>query len=49
LAPMGAQRHAFDLIKFREMLGRNAAAITESDHKINPWSPETAPRVSLNS
>jgi hypothetical protein len=47
LAPLGAQRHAFDLARFREMLGRHAAVIVESKHKINPWSPETAPRVSL--
>ena len=47
LAPLGAERHGFELVKFREMLGRHAAAIVESEHKINPWSPETAPQVSL--
>jgi hypothetical protein len=47
LAPLGAERHAFNLVKFREMLDRNAAVIVESEHKINPWSPETAPRVTL--
>jgi len=44
---LGAKRHAFDLAKFREMLGRYERAIVESDHRINPWTPETAPRVSL--
>ena len=47
LAPFGAERHAFGLTSFREMLGRYARAIIESDHKTNPWSPETAPTVSL--
>jgi hypothetical protein len=47
LEPLGAERHAFDLVKFREMLGRHAAVIVESEHKVNPWSPATAPRVSL--
>jgi Domain of unknown function (DUF309) len=49
LEPFGAKRHAFDLVRFREMLGRYARAIVESDHKINPWSPETAPEVALES
>ena len=47
LAPLGPQRHEFDLARFREMLGRHAAVIIESEHKVNPWSPQTAPRVSL--
>jgi Domain of unknown function (DUF309) len=47
LAPLGAQRHDFDLATFREMLGRHARVIAESEHKTNPWSPETAPKVSL--
>jgi hypothetical protein len=47
LAPLGAKRHAFDLATFREMLCRYEHAIVESDHRINPWRPETAPRVSL--
>jgi hypothetical protein len=47
LAPLGPQRHKFDLAKFREMLGRNARVVVESDHTINPWSPGSAPRLSL--
>ena len=47
LAPLGAKRHAFDLVKFREMLGWHAAVIVESEHRINPWTPETAPHLSL--
>ncbi len=47
LAPFGPERHAFALEKFREMLSRYAQAIVESEHRTNPWTPETAPRVSL--
>jgi len=47
LEPFGSERHAFDLGKFREMLGRYAQAIVASDHRTNPWSPEAAPKVSL--
>ena len=48
LAPLGPRRHAFDLVKFREMLEDHARVIADSEHKINPWSPETAPTVSLS-
>ena len=47
LAPLGDERHAFELRPFREMLSRYEQAIVESEHRINPWSPETAPKVSL--
>ena len=47
LEPFGAERHALDLAKFREMLSRYAKEIAASDPQANPWSPETAPRVSL--
>jgi hypothetical protein len=45
LAPFGPERHAFDLVSFREMLSQYCGAV-ESDGK-NPWTPETAPKVSL--
>lgn len=45
LAPLGPHRHKFNLAKFREMLSRHVQLIVESDHKTNPWSPETAPRL----
>jgi hypothetical protein len=45
LEPFGPERHALDLAKFREMLSRYRGAV-ESDGK-NPWTRETAPRVSL--
>ena len=47
LAPLGPQRHKFNLANFREMLGRHVDVIVESDQKINPWSPETAPHLAL--
>jgi hypothetical protein len=47
LAPFGAERHAFDVAKFREMLSRYAQAVVESEQRTNPWTPETAPQVSL--
>jgi hypothetical protein len=47
LAPFGAERHALDLTNFREMLSQYERKIAESDHKVNPWNPVTAPKVSL--
>ena len=46
LAPLGEERHDLDLVKFRGMLSRYCGAV-ESEGK-NPWSPETAPTVSLS-
>lgn len=46
LEPFGAERHAFNLVKFREMLSRYCGAV-QSEGK-NPWTPETAPTVSLS-
>ena len=47
LEPLGGHRHALDLGKFREMLERYMRVVVESEHKVNPWSPEKAPRVEL--
>src|SRR5947209_13120108 len=46
LAPFGRERHAFELEKFREMLSRYCEAVEAGGGK-NPWTPETAPTVSL--
>jgi predicted metal-dependent hydrolase len=46
---LGAERHELDLVKFREMLAEYLQVIVESEQKINPWSPKTAPRVELRS
>jgi hypothetical protein len=45
LAPFGPQRHALDVAQFREMLLRYEKAVQSSGR--NPWTPETAPTVSL--
>ena len=45
LAPLGPERHDLNLVKFREMLSRYCGAV-QSEGK-NPWTPETAPTVSL--
>jgi Domain of unknown function (DUF309) len=46
LAPFGAARHDLDLDRFREVLTRYRSA-TESGNGKNPWTPETAPTVTL--
>ena len=47
LEPLGPHRHGLDLVKFRKMLNSYLNAIVESDQQRNPWSPESAPKVSL--
>jgi len=47
LAAFGAERHDLNLARFREMLSRYERATAESDHKTNPWRPDSAPKVSL--
>jgi hypothetical protein len=46
LALLGAERHGFDLVTFREMLSRYCGAV-QSEGK-NPWTPATAPTVLLS-
>jgi hypothetical protein len=46
LAPVGEERHALKLARFREMLSRYRSAVEANGE--NPWSPETAPKVSLS-
>ncbi|MFZ1217904.1 MAG: DUF309 domain-containing protein [Chthoniobacterales bacterium] len=45
LEPFGEERHALDLVGFREMLARYRSGV-ESNGR-NPWTPETAPKVNL--
>jgi hypothetical protein len=47
LAPFDPQRHGLDVAGFRQMLARYCQAVVDSDHKTNPWSPETASLVRL--
>jgi predicted metal-dependent hydrolase len=46
LERFGVERHDLDLVKFREILSRYSGAV-QSEGK-NPWTPETAPTVSLS-
>src|SRR5947207_10548831 len=48
LVPLGPRRHGLNLAQFKEMLERHVQIIVESDDKINPWSPENAPRLTLS-
>ena len=47
LLPYGPTRHRFDLAGFRQLLRRQVDAILASDHRENPWTPESAPKIAL--
>ena len=47
LMPYGPTRHRFDVAGFRKLLRRQVAAILASDHRENPWTPESAPKIAL--
>jgi uncharacterized protein len=47
LGPFAPLRHRFDVEDFLRLLRRQVDAILASDHRKNPWSPETAPRLRL--
>jgi hypothetical protein len=40
--------HALDVAALCQLLSRYADEIVASDYTINPWSPETAPKVELD-
>jgi predicted metal-dependent hydrolase len=46
LESFGAERHALDLDRFRELLARYRGAV-EAGEGRNPWKPENAPKVEL--
>jgi hypothetical protein len=48
LAPFGPTRHRFDISGFLQLLRRHADAIVLSEHRVNPWSPETASKIALS-
>ncbi len=48
LAPYAPGRHAFDVSGFLVILRDQREKITASEFEINPWSPKTAPRLTLN-
>ena len=47
LAPFAPIRHRFDVEDFLRLLQRQTEAILVSDHRENPWTPQTAPRLQL--
>lgn len=47
LQPFAPLRHRFDIDTFLALLRGEADAILASDHRQNPWTPETAPQIGL--
>ena len=47
LAPFAPVRHRFDVTAFLQLLQQQVDAILASDHRLNPWKPETAPKIAL--
>ena len=47
LAPYAPLRHRFDVAGFLQLLRRQIDLIVSSDHRTNPWSSATAPRIEL--
>jgi hypothetical protein len=47
LAPYGPTRHQFDVAGFLHLLRLQVNAILSSDHRQNPWNPESAPKIKL--
>jgi predicted metal-dependent hydrolase len=41
------RHHGLDVTAFCRLLNAHTDQITASDYKINPWSPETAPKLEL--
>jgi hypothetical protein len=47
LANFAPWHHALDVAALCQLLGRYEDDIVESDYTINPWSPETAPKLKV--
>jgi hypothetical protein len=47
LGPFAPARHDFDVAAFLVLLRTHREAIVESDFRVNPWSPDTAPKLTL--
>jgi predicted metal-dependent hydrolase len=47
LSRFAPRHHGLDVVAFCQLLRRCADQIVASDYKINPWSPETAPKLKL--
>ena len=48
LANFAPWHHALDVAALCKLLSRYADEIVASDYTINPWSPETAPKLKLD-
>ena len=47
LAPFAPTRHRFEVEDFLALLRRQVESILASDHRENPWSPQSAPQIRL--
>jgi predicted metal-dependent hydrolase len=47
LTPYGPQRYGFDIAGLLALIHQQIEAIVESDFSRNPWSPLSAPQLSL--
>ena len=47
LAPFAPVRHRFAVDEFLNLIRRQVDAILVSDHRTNPWTPQTAPKIAL--
>ncbi len=45
LLPFAPRRHRFDVEEFIGLLSRQVEAILASEHRKNPWTPATAPKI----
>jgi hypothetical protein len=48
LAPFAPIRHRFDVEDFLRLLQQQTEAILASDHRENPWTPQSAPQLRLS-
>jgi hypothetical protein len=48
LTPFTPWHHGLDVAALCQLLNRYANEIVSSDYAINPWSPETAPKLQLD-
>jgi len=48
LSPFAPRHHGLDVGALCQLLRECADQIVASDYKINPWSPETAPKLRLD-
>ena len=47
LTPFRPLRHGFDVDSLCDLLREKCQQIVDSDYTLNPWSPETAPKLEV--